>query len=244
MHFAVRAVPPDEFARWLATARTRDRLWTGRLHRAVPAEPERAPLHLSDGRAGPVRRHRNPANPARTGSARTAVSRFAAYGAVMLASSPGARSHGTSQFRWSPARWSFSVVIAVLAWVMLKGHLPYLWREWITSVDHKRIGVMYVLLGLVMLLRGFIDAIMMRIAAGAGVSRGGLPPARALQPDLLGARHHHDLLRGNAADDRSDELRGAAAAGGARRRIPDLELDELLAHRNRRTAGQSFADHR
>ena len=32
---------------------------------------------------------------------------------------------------------------AVLVWVVAKGHLPYLWREWITSVDHKRIGVMY-----------------------------------------------------------------------------------------------------
>ncbi len=51
---------------------------------------------------------------------------------------------------------------AVLAWVIVKGHLPYLWQEWITSVDHKRIGVMYIVLGLVMLLRGFADAIMMR----------------------------------------------------------------------------------
>jgi cytochrome o ubiquinol oxidase subunit I len=54
------------------------------------------------------------------------------------------------------------VVLAVIAWIVFKGHLPYLWRDWTTSVDHKRIGVMYVLLGLVMLVRGFIDAIMMR----------------------------------------------------------------------------------
>ena len=50
----------------------------------------------------------------------------------------------------------------MIAWIVIRGHLPYLWREWITSVDHKRIGVMYMLLALVMLLRGFIDAIMMR----------------------------------------------------------------------------------
>ena len=55
-----------------------------------------------------------------------------------------------------------AICIAIVAWVVLAGHLPYLWNEWITSVDHKRIGVMYLLLGLVMLLRGFIDAIMMR----------------------------------------------------------------------------------
>ena len=45
-------------------------------------------------------------------------------------------------------------IVAVLSWIVLGGHLPYLWREWITSVDHKRIGVMYIVLALVMLLRG------------------------------------------------------------------------------------------
>src|ERR1700741_715024 len=38
----------------------------------------------------------------------------------------------------------------------------YLWTEWFTSVDHKKIGVMYIVLALVMLLRGFADAVMMR----------------------------------------------------------------------------------
>ncbi len=68
-------------------------------------------------------------------------------------------------------------ILGVLAWVFLKGHFPYLWREWITSVDHKRIGVMYTLLALVMLLRGFSDAIMMRAQqALAFQAPGFLPP--------------------------------------------------------------------
>src|SRR5260370_1252601 len=68
-------------------------------------------------------------------------------------------------------------ILAVLAWVFLKGHFPSLWREWITSVDHKRIGVMYTLLALVMLLRGFSDAIMMRAQqALAFHAPGFLPP--------------------------------------------------------------------
>jgi cytochrome o ubiquinol oxidase subunit I len=68
-------------------------------------------------------------------------------------------------------------IIAVLAWVILRGHLPYLWREWITSVDHKRIGVMYMLLAMVMLLRGFSDALLMRSQqALAYHSQGFLPP--------------------------------------------------------------------
>jgi cytochrome o ubiquinol oxidase subunit I len=54
------------------------------------------------------------------------------------------------------------VIVAVLGLVTVKGWWPYLWREWLTSVDHKHIGVMYVLLGLIMLLRGYSDAIMMR----------------------------------------------------------------------------------
>jgi cytochrome o ubiquinol oxidase subunit 1 len=70
------------------------------------------------------------------------------------------------------------IILAVLGWITLKGYWLYLWREWITSVDHKRIGVMYCVLGLVMLLRGFSDALLMRsqLALAAGDSPGYLPP--------------------------------------------------------------------
>ena len=69
------------------------------------------------------------------------------------------------------------VILAVLAWVTLKGYMPYLWREWITSVDHKRIGIMYILLAMVMLLRGGSDALMIRVQqAIAYQSNGYLPP--------------------------------------------------------------------
>ncbi|WP_421994629.1 cytochrome o ubiquinol oxidase subunit I [Roseococcus sp.] len=51
-------------------------------------------------------------------------------------------------------------LMAALTWFRLWG---YLWKEWFTSVDHKKIGIMYMVLGLVMLLRGFADAIMMRL---------------------------------------------------------------------------------
>jgi len=54
----------------------------------------------------------------------------------------------------------------------------WLWREWITSVDHKKIGIMYLVLAFVMLLRGFSDAIMMRLqqAMAVGQHVGYLPP--------------------------------------------------------------------
>ena len=70
------------------------------------------------------------------------------------------------------------IVLVALVIVTVKGWWPYLWREWLTSVDHKRIGVMYVSLGLLMLLRGFADAIMMRTqqALAVGDAQGYLPP--------------------------------------------------------------------
>ena len=70
-----------------------------------------------------------------------------------------------------------AVVAGVLLWVWRAGYVPYLWREWITSVDHKRIGIMYCLFALVMLVRGFADAAMMRAQQAMALNSGGfLPP--------------------------------------------------------------------
>jgi len=69
-------------------------------------------------------------------------------------------------------------MLGVAVWITKRGWWTYLWKEWITSVDHKRIGVMYVLLALVMLMRGFVDALMMRSqqAIAVGAHQGFLPP--------------------------------------------------------------------
>ncbi len=50
----------------------------------------------------------------------------------------------------------------------------YLWKEWFTSIDHKKIGIMYCILAIVMLMRGFADAVMMRLhqAMASGGSEG------------------------------------------------------------------------
>jgi len=71
-----------------------------------------------------------------------------------------------------------TVIFGVLGIITIKGWWPYLWKEWLTSVDHKRIGVMYVFLALIMLLRGYSDAIMMRSqqALAIGDAQGYLPP--------------------------------------------------------------------
>lgn len=69
-------------------------------------------------------------------------------------------------------------LIVVLALTIL-GWWGVLWRNWITTVDHKRIGIMYIILGIIMLVRGFADAIMMRthqaFALGSETA-GYLPP--------------------------------------------------------------------
>ncbi len=74
-------------------------------------------------------------------------------------------------------------VAAALTWFR---KWKWLWCEWLTSVDHKKIGIMYIMVAILMLLRGFADAIMMRmqmaaVSASAG-SEGFLPP------------HHYDQI--------------------------------------------------
>jgi cytochrome o ubiquinol oxidase subunit I len=81
------------------------------------------------------------------------------------------------------------LVVAVLGLAAV-GALTYfkrwgwLWREWLTSVDHKKIGIMYIVLGIIMLLRGFSDALMMRAqqAMAFGANQGYL------------AAHHYDQI--------------------------------------------------
>lgn len=78
-----------------------------------------------------------------------------------------------------------AVIGAVLLGLITKYKLwGYLWREWFTSIDHKKIGIMYMVFGVVMLLRGFADALMMRAqqAMAFNGDPGFLPP------------HHYDQI--------------------------------------------------
>ena len=96
---------------------------------------------------------------------------------------------------WDAIPFHDPIIIATLMGVLLGGvallsALTYfkvwgtLWRDWVTSIDHKKIGIMYCILGLVMLVRGFTDAMMMRAqqAMAFNGSEGFLPP------------HHYDQL--------------------------------------------------
>ncbi len=74
--------------------------------------------------------------------------------------------------------------IAVLGVITYFKFWGPLWREWICSVDHKKIGIMYVILAVIMLLRGFSDALLMRgqQAIAFNGNEGYLPP------------HHYDQI--------------------------------------------------
>ena len=70
--------------------------------------------------------------------------------------------------------------LAVFALITKMGKWKYLWDEWITSVDHKKIGIMYIIVAAIMLVRGFSDALLMRsqqaLATADSVGAGYLPP--------------------------------------------------------------------
>ena len=75
------------------------------------------------------------------------------------------------------------VVLGILAALTITGRWKWLWSEWLTSVDHKKIGVMYIIVAFIMLLRGFSDAIMMRLQLALAYNGPGyLPP------------HHYDQV--------------------------------------------------
>ena len=87
----------------------------------------------------------------------------------------------------SPAIYASMVAIGLTMIAILVGltyfkKWGYLWREWLTTVDHKRIGIMYLIAALLMLFRGGVDAIMMR--------------AQTAVPDntLLDAQHYNEVF--------------------------------------------------
>jgi cytochrome o ubiquinol oxidase subunit 1 len=70
------------------------------------------------------------------------------------------------------------LAVAIIAMITYLGRWKYLWNEWLTSVDHKRIGIMYIIVTLIMFLKGFTDAMMMRLqqATSVGDAQGFLSP--------------------------------------------------------------------
>lgn len=64
--------------------------------------------------------------------------------------------------------------IALIGLIFYLKRWKWLWHEWLTTVDPKRIGIMYIAVALIMFLKGFADALMMRLqqALSVGESHG------------------------------------------------------------------------
>lgn len=64
--------------------------------------------------------------------------------------------------------------IAIICLISYLKRWKWLWNEWLTTVDPKRIGIMYIVFVLIMFLKGFADALMMRLqqALSVGASQG------------------------------------------------------------------------
>ena len=64
--------------------------------------------------------------------------------------------------------------LSVIALLFYFKRWKWLWDEWLTSLDPKKIGVMYIIVAVLMLLRGIVDALMIRAqqATSVGAAHG------------------------------------------------------------------------
>ncbi|MFB9330499.1 cbb3-type cytochrome c oxidase subunit I [Paenibacillus aurantiacus] len=72
-----------------------------------------------------------------------------------------------------------SIALALIAIITVLTYFKkwgWLWREWLTTVDHKRIGIMYIIASILMLFRGGVDALLMRTQIA-------LPDVHFLEPE-------------------------------------------------------------
>ena len=79
----------------------------------------------------------------------------------------------------------FLGAFALIALITYKKKWTWLWKEWFTSVDHKKIGIMYIFFSAIQLAKGLIDGLMMRAqqAFAVGDSMG-----------YLGAEHFQQIF--------------------------------------------------
>ena len=104
---------------------------------------------------------------------------------------------------------------------------PRGWLAWLTTTDHKKIGIMYLFATFVFFILGGVEALIMRLQLAA--PDGTLVDARDLQRPGLDARHHDDLpVRGAGAGGLRQLLR-AAHDRRARHGLPAPERAVVLA---------------
>jgi hypothetical protein len=144
------------------------------------------------------------------------------------------------QHGWVIAGGQASMVFGALAVIGLltyKKRWNWLWKEWLTTTDPKKIGVMYIVFALLMLLRGAVDAGMMR--AQQAVSVGG--NHGFLSPDLYRPWDNYDFLRWYGTDVWSNKLSCADADRVSRRSFSFSKCHQFLAICHGWNANKSLA---
>ena len=163
MHFIARASSEEDYHRWVESAKKSSRgLDVGAYNQlAVPSENN--PVETL-----PVERKGDVQSSPHEIYAPSRRNETAMFGRLTLE----AFKHEASQ--------NVAVIMMLLTGIGIMGILTYfkrwkwLWNEWLTTVDPKRIGIMYIIVALLMFFKGFADALMMRLqqALSVGDSHG------------------------------------------------------------------------
>jgi cytochrome o ubiquinol oxidase subunit 1 len=74
-----------------------------------------------------------------------------------------------SAVAWGGAIFMVIMGLSIVGLITYKKFWTSLWRDWLTSLDAKRIGVMYLIVSAVMLIRGGSDAFLMRMQQATSV---------------------------------------------------------------------------
>jgi cytochrome o ubiquinol oxidase subunit I len=72
----------------------------------------------------------------------------------------------------------------LIALITYLGRWKWLWKEWITTVDPKRIGILYIIVVLIMFMKGFGDAVMLRLQQALSVG----------EPAFITAGHFQEVF--------------------------------------------------
>jgi cytochrome o ubiquinol oxidase subunit I len=87
------------------------------------------------------------------------------------------RNPGTNEIVANVAALIMLLGVIVVVFILTKFRLwKPLWTNWLTSTDHKKIGIMYVVFGIMMLARGVIEGVVMRAQQAIGAGSGFLEP--------------------------------------------------------------------
>ncbi len=120
--------------------------------------------------------------------------------------------------------------IAIALYLTKTKRWGWLWNEWLTSTDPKKIGTMYMIFASLMFFRGMVDAAMIWLQQSIAADSQGYLSRRSFSADFYFAWRHHGFFRDDGFFLRAHELDRAAANWRSRFGFSLLEFTRFLAH--------------